>query len=272
MTSINGFPASLVAAALVDAMAARNGRDTPAILAVSGLQGSGKSSFAAQVVAAADAAGLHAATLSIDDVYLTRDARRRLARDIHPLLATRGPAGTHDLALAHATLDAVTAGRPLRLPRFDKLADDRLPESAWPALTRPLDLLVFEGWFLATPAEDTAALVAPLNALERDEDRDGTWRRWCNDALARDYPSLWARRDRLWLLQAPGFDIVAQWRWQQEQALQAASGRAGMDRPAVERFIRFYERTSRQALRTLPAIADRVLRLDAQRQVQNTGG
>jgi D-glycerate 3-kinase len=61
--------------------------------------------------------------------------------------------------------------------------------------------------------------------------------------------------------------VVPQWRWQQEQALQqAAPGRSGMSRAQLERFVQFYERISRQALRTLPAIADRVIALDAQRR------
>ncbi len=42
----------------------------------------------AQVVARAQARGLNAATLSIDDVYLTRAQRQRLARQVHPLLIT----------------------------------------------------------------------------------------------------------------------------------------------------------------------------------------
>src|SRR3546814_5753388 len=82
------------------------------------------------------------------------------------------------------------------------LADRRLPESGWPR-TGPVDLVLFEGWFLGTPAEPEAALAEPLNALERDEDPDGRWRRWCNDALARDYPPLWQRIDRLLFLQGP---------------------------------------------------------------------
>jgi len=41
-----------------------------------------------------------------------------------------------------------------------------------------------------------------------------------------------------------------------------------MNRPQLERFVQYYERVSRQALRALPAIADRVVALDAQRQVQ----
>src|SRR5690606_37738124 len=94
------------------------------------------------------------------------------------------------------------------------------------------------------------------------------WRRYCNDALAHHYPALWQRIDRLLFLQPPGFDIVPGWRWQQEQALQSrAPGRAGMTRAQVERFVQHYERVSRQALRTLPRIADTVVLLDDRRCV-----
>lgn len=265
MPPAKGFPPALAEQALEDALA--SGAAVP-VLAVSGVQGSGKSTFAAQVVAHAGARGLRAAALSIDDVYLTRVQRQHLARDVHPLLLTRGPPGTHDLSLAHAVLDAIIARQPVALPRFDKLADDRLPDSAWERFDAPLDLLVFEGWFLGTPAEDSTALEHPLNALEREADVQGHWRRWCNDALATRYSALWQRYDRLWFLQPPDFSVVPRWRWQQEQHLQAVQpGRSGMTRAQLERFVQYYERVSRQALHTLPAIADRCVMLDGQRRV-----
>nr|WP_255699015.1 kinase [Luteimonas sp. Y-2-2-4F] len=240
-------------------------REGVRVYGLSGLQGTGKSTLAAQLAEAARAHGLRVATLSLDDVYLDRPQREALAREVHPLLATRGPPGTHDLPLALATLDALRAGRPVRLPRFDKLADCRRPEASWP-LVEAVDLTILEGWCLGAPAQAPDALAAPLNALERGEDADGRWRRWCNDALARDYPALWARVDRLLFLQPPGFDVVPAWRWQQECALQAAEpARRGMTRAQVERFVQHYERVSRQALRTLPALADAVAPLDAAR-------
>ncbi len=266
MPKEKGFPPTLVDQALDDALA--SSAAVP-VLALSGLQGSGKSTLARQMVQRARMRGLHAATLSIDDVYLPRVHRQRLARTVHPLLVTRGPPGTHDLPLAHEVLDAVQGRRPVALPRFDKLADERLPFAHWQHVQRPLDLLVFEGWFLGTPAEhDEAALQAPLNALERDADADGVWRRWCNARLASDYPALWQRCDRLWFLQPPGFSVVPRWRWQQEQGLQAAQpGRSGMTRSQLERFVQYYERVSRLALRSLPSLADRVVPLDGERRV-----
>ncbi len=237
------------------------------VLGLSGLQGTGKSTLAAQVAVAADACGLRAAVLSLDDLYLDPDARARLARAVHPLLATRGPPGTHEVALGVAVMEAARAGIPVRLPRFDKLGDRRLPERDWP-MADGLDLLLFEGWCVGTPPEPAAHLVEPINALEREDDAAGTWRRWCNAALARDYPALWSGMDRLLFLQPPGFDVVFDWRLQQEQALQAAApGRRGMDAAGIARFVQHFERVSRQALRTLPGRADVVVTLDAQRRV-----
>ncbi len=264
-----GYAEPFVAAVLDDALA-----HDARVYAIAGLQGTGKSTLSAQVAALAAGRGLRTVVLSIDDFYLGRRERLALGREVHPLLATRGAPGSHDVALAIDTIDALCEGRAAKLPRFDKIADRRLPPSKWP-LVRGADpgsgpgqvLVLFEGWFQKVPAQRDEELIAPLNALERDEDPDGAWRRWCNDALGRDYPPLWQRIDRMLFLEGPGFDIVPQWRWQQEVTLQAANpDRQAMTRPQVERFVQFFERVSRQALRTLPAIADRHVRLDATRR------
>lgn len=241
------------------------------VYAVAGVQGSGKSTLAAQMAALGMQRGIDVTVLSIDDFYLDRPARQRLGREIHPLLATRGPPGTHDASLACEVLDRLRDHAPTRLPRFDKIADRRLSPSRWPVARDP-GLIVLEGWFLKTPPQAEAELATPLNNLERHEDREGTWRAYCNEALGRDYAPLWSRLDRLLFLQPPGFDIVPGWRWQQEQALQAANpGRATMTRPEVERFVQLFERVTRHSLRTLPAIAERTVVLDASRRPRGDG-
>lgn len=241
------------------------------VLGLAGVQGTGKSTLAGQLVQAAKAQGRNAVAMSIDDVYLTHSQRQQLAREAHPLLATRGPPGTHDVAMACTHIDALRAlapGAELGLPQFDKIADERLPEEAWPRCRGPVDLVVLEGWFLKTPPEAEAGLHAPINALERERDVDAGWRRYCNTALA-GYAPLWSRIDHLVFLQPPGFDVVRQWRWQQEQDLQASQpGRRAMDHAQVMAFIEFFERVSQQALRTLPGLADTVIRVDAQRRPQ----
>lgn len=259
-----GHDAAFVHALLDDALT--QGRR---IVSIAGLQGTGKSTLAAQLVSAARSRGLAAEALSIDDFYLTRRERQALGRSVHPLLATRGPPGTHDVALACATVDALLgmqAGGQVRIPVFDKIADRRLPPSRWRSVRTPPALLVFEGWFLRVPPQPAAALATPLNRLEAEEDADGCWRSHVNQALSR-YAPLWQRLPWLLFLQGPGFEVVPQWRWQQEQTLQRAHPRRrAMDRAQVDRFVLFFERVSRHALATLPAIADRVVALDAQRR------
>ncbi|MCY7313558.1 MAG: kinase [Pseudoxanthomonas sp.] len=259
-----GFEAALVGAALQAALS--TDRRLP-VFGIVGLQGSGKSTLAAQVSALAESRGLRTAVVSLDDFYLERQQRLQLARQVHPLLATRGPPGTHDLALALSTMVQLQEGRRIALPRFDKLADDRLPRTQWPVVAGHCDLVILEGWFLKTPAQHDLELQPALNPLERNEDGAGTWRRWCNEALAREYPALWQCIDRLWFLQGPGLEVVPGWRWEQEQALQAAHpGPTGMDRGQIDRFVQLFERVSRQALRALPHVAERTIMIDSERR------
>lgn len=258
-----GYPAAFVEAVLARALALPG---PCRVFGITGLQGAGKSTLAAQVTALASRRGLRAAVLSIDDLYLDRPQRQRLGREVHPLLASRGPPGSHDIALGLATFAALRTGSA-RLPAFDKISDRRLPESDWTRLDGVPDLVLFEGWFHKVPPQAPEALVAPINALERDEDPDGVWRLWCNAALV-DYAPLWAPLGELLFLQGPGFEQVPQWRWQQEVTLAAANpGRRTMTPAEVERFVLFFERVSRHALATLPNIADWTVRVDAQRRV-----
>src|SRR5687767_10663938 len=71
------------------------------LVGVSGCQGSGKTTLASLLVLMLrELLGLRAINLSIDDFYLTHAERQTLSRSVHPLLATRGVPGTHDVQLA----------------------------------------------------------------------------------------------------------------------------------------------------------------------------
>lgn len=262
----NTWDAGFVAALLDRLAPARRGTT---VVGLSGLQGSGKSTLAGQLAAASRARGVEAQVLSLDDVYFGRRDRNRLAREVHPLLRTRGVPGTHDVALLLATIEALrhaSTARPARLPRFDKGTDTRLPPSRWRRVTRRPALIVIEGWCLGVPPQPAAALAAPVNALERREDRDGRWRRYANAQLAGEHAQLAARLDRLVMLQAPDWSVVTRWRTEQEQALHRRGAPQAMDAPALRRFLMHYERISRHALAVLPARADWVVPLDRERR------
>jgi D-glycerate 3-kinase len=68
-------------------------------LGLCGAQGSGKTTLVAALADELAAQGLRVATLSLDDLYLPRTVRQELAVKAHPLFATRGVPGTHDVAL-----------------------------------------------------------------------------------------------------------------------------------------------------------------------------
>ena len=239
------------------------GGRAPLVVGICGPQGSGKSTLAALVARLLTARGLAVATLSIDDLYRTKAERARLAREVHPLLATRGVPGTHDPALGLAVLQALGRPETTALPRFDKAADDRAPETSWPRVEGPVDVVLLEGWCVGARPQPAARLAAPVNALERDEDPNGVWRGFANAALAAPYATLFARVARLVLLTAPAFAVIRAWRGQQEARLRArlaAEGRdpaLAMDEAALDRFVAHYERLTRWIAEDLPgATAD----------------
>ena len=234
------------------------------VVGLCGAQGSGKTTLTAALAAALEADGIATATLSLDDLYLTRAERRELARDVHPLLATRGVPGTHDVALGMAVIDALARGEPAALPRFDKGRDDREPVAEWPLAPADTQVLLFEGWCVGALPQAAAALIEPLNRLEAEEDPEGVWRVYANSALAGSYQDLFARIDLLVLLAAPDWSVVAGWREQQEAQLRAVSPGA-MTPPQVQRFIQHYERLTRWIHAEMPGRADLVVRLDADR-------
>jgi D-glycerate 3-kinase len=230
-----------------------------------GSQGSGKTTVAEATRRLLAARGVSAVAISLDDFYLTHDARRRLAESVHPLLATRGPPGTHDVGLACALLDQLKAQGTVALPRFDKAADTRAPRAGWPKVRTPVDVVIFEGWCVGAVAQGQAALARPVNALERDEDPAGAWRGFVNDQLSGPYQELFGRIDDLVLLAAPSFEVVAGWRAEQEAKLRERTG-GGMDAGGIDRFVAHYERLTRWILAEMPGRAGWTVRLDSERR------
>jgi D-glycerate 3-kinase len=222
--------------------------DRPPLIAIVGAQGSGKTTLAR---AAAERFG--AAQISIDDVYLTRAEREAMAREVHPLFVTRGPPGTHDLGLLQQLIDTLSAAGPddeTLIPDFDKRGDDRRPVADWRVFRGRPSAILIDAWCLGALPEEAAALAVPVNALETDQDSDSGWRRAVNGFVGGPYADFVARFDAVLFLRAPSFDVVLDWRCQQEADL---LGIAPADLPAAERvrlagFIQYFERITRRML------------------------
>ena len=256
----------------------RGSRGETLRVALNGSQGSGKSTLSAYLTEALrEDHGLSAIALSLDDFYLTKAERSALAESVHPLLATRGVPGTHDVTLLRDTLAALAAPGPaaVAVPRFAKALDDRAPPSQWPDIPAPVDIILLEGWCLGARAETADELAVPVNDLERDEDPEGLWRRYVNERLANDYEPLYAIFDLWVMLAAPGFAQVLSWRQEQEEKLAAKTGGEGaglMDAARLRRFVAHYERLTRRCLSDLPARVDVLYQLDENRRIAAVRG
>jgi len=250
--------------------ARRGGHGKSQVVGVCGAQGSGKSTLC-RLLGTVLGEAFHEPTvaLSIDDIYETRERRAELALELHPLFATRGVPGTHDVALGLSTIEELQAlgdGQSLALPTFDKATDTRLATDRWRRHRGSVATLLFEGWCVGARPESEAALTDPINVLERDEDPDGVWRRAVNARLQGDYQQLFASIDVLILLRVDGMRRVFQWRRLQEHKLaRAAAANADsriMSDEQVDRFIMHYERLTRHILAEMPGRADIVFDLD----------
>jgi len=249
----------------------------PLLVAVSGCQGSGKTTLCAYLAASLQARyGLRALPLSLDDFYHTRAWRLELAAAVHPLLSTRGVPGTHDMGLLHGTLDLLMAPPgpdPVSVPRFDKARDDRRRSSLWDRVEGRLDFVLLEGWCLGARPQPAAELARPVNELERLEDPDASWRKYVNEALRQDFLPLYERVDQWVMLQAPSFTCVYEWRLEQERKLAhtaAGEGDRVMSDSEVARFIQHYQRITEQCLASLPPMVDYLYTLDQQRRVRRS--
>ena len=253
-------------------------RGGPLLIGIQGSQGSGKSTLALFLRNLLEQdCGLRCVILSLDDFYKTRAERQQLAESVHPLLQTRGVPGTHDVDLANAAIDALTDPQRrefVHLPRFNKATDDRMRKSIWTRVYGKVDIILFEGWCVGLGPQSAEQLQRPVNMLEANEDRDGVWRNYVNDALANEYQTLFARLDKLLVMQAPSFECVYEWRWLQEQKLMARWQLENPDQPArlldaksISRFIAHYERLTRHCLATLPETANWLLKLNPDHEI-----
>lgn len=231
------------------------------VVGLCGGQGSGKSTLTAFLNLVWAHMGIRSTGFSLDDIYLTRADRLQLAQRVHPLLATRGVPGTHDVALGIETIERLCHSADADntpIPRFDKSRDDRVPENSWNSHHGPVDILLFEGWCVG--ARPWQGGEEPINRLERCEDGDGRWRDYINRQLQGPYRQLFAKLDLLVMLRVPDMDCVITWRTQQEQQLRASRG-GGMSDAEIERFVQHYERITRNLLEEMPGRADCVLEL-----------
>lgn len=240
---------------------------------INGCQGSGKSTltdFIAEYLTVEYQ--LNVVVMSLDDFYLSSEKRHQLARVIHPLLATRGVPGTHDInTLEHVLTQLTEQNLDFSIPKFNKATDEPFPENQWPLINQPVDIVLLEGWCWGVEPQTDEQLKTPINELELQHDKTGEWRNYVNQQLKVAYQPLYKKMDFWLALQAPSFDCVYQWRLEQEQKLQERNiGLANskiMSPAEVLNFTQYFQRLSVQGCNTISHTADAIFYLDYTRQI-----
>eukprot|EP00873_Tetraselmis_striata_P028065 jgi/Tetstr1/448329/TSEL_035613.t1 len=211
---------------------AEKGTGKPLVVGISAPQGCGKTTLVTCLEELMAIEGIRAASISVDDFYLTNKDQTALAEanPSNPLLQYRGNAATHDMALGTTTLAQLTSAEgPVRVPRYDKSKfsgrGDRAEETAWPEVQGPLDVVLFEGWmsgFRPLPDDDVAAVDANLLPV---------------NAALRGYQEAWDSWVDSWLvIRVDDPQYVYKWRLQAEEAMRA-TGKTGMTDEQIADFV-----------------------------------
>ena len=223
------LPVLFACLAWLDRLAGR-----PLVVGVQAPQGAGKTTLVTHLVDLLATLGIRAASVSIDDFYLTRARQLALAAEHpdNPYLEHRGYPGTHDIALGTGTIASLRRltdgpGSEVRVPVYDKSRHggrgDRAPESEWRVVRAPLDLVFVEGWMLGYSPVPDASL--PDGRLAPSNQALAAYSQW------HDQIDVWV------VLRAIDPASVLRWRVQAEEAMRA-SGRPALDRAAIEDYIR----------------------------------
>ncbi|KAF1922015.1 P-loop containing nucleoside triphosphate hydrolase protein [Ampelomyces quisqualis] len=230
----------------------------PIILGISGLQGSGKSTWASKIVDTLTSQHqLYTINISLDDLYKTHDdlvAQRD--QDIeNKLYRTRGQPGTHEEQLGAKFFEELRNYRgegELKIPSFDKSKfngeGDRAPESGWPNISRKPDVVVFEGWCVGFQALSASAVEEryklalegklPINTpahhqLKHLLDVNDNLKRYCDMFMGPQHFDFFIHID------TNDLRNVYTWRLQQEHKMIEAKG-SGMSDEQVRAFIDGY--------------------------------
>jgi D-glycerate 3-kinase len=237
----------------------------PFKLLLSGLQGSGKSTWAAALAQSLQQIKSYkVVVVSLDDFYHAHNnlVRIRTENSENKMLWARGQPGTHDEKLAQEFFASFGSGKDIRVPFFDKSQyngeGDRAPYEEWDVVKNgpPVDVLIFEGWcvgfqFLSDSDLEkrwsSSSQTSQPNELSSRcsttvlQDHSIQHIRVINNNLRRYNETFMNSSDFNYLIHLDTEDLanVYRWRLNQEHALHELKGR-GMTDEAVIEFVRGY--------------------------------
>ena len=206
-------------------------------------------------------------SVSLDDYYFGKKKRLQLSKKIHPLLQTRGVPGTHDIDKLRNHINRFSKKKfPIIIPVFDKLSDDITKKTN---TIKKADILLLEGWCCGCLPIDKKYLCKNINKLESDLDKNNIWRNFYNDRLQNDYKKIFKLFDLKIYIQPPSFKYVYKWRSDQEKRnLSKSVNKKYMSKKQLEMFIQHYEKITKWMIKTMPAEADMLIKVNKNQMVE----
>ena len=211
---------------------------------------------------------------SIDDFYKTHNDRKKLSKNIHPLLGTRGVPGTHDIKFIIDYLKQIKSkkNKVISLPTFDKSIDDRAMKPKWKKINYIPDIIILEGWCVGAKPQSNKLLYKAVNILEKRDDPNFKWRNYVNKQLKNKYKYLFSKMNDIIYMKVPNFSSLQKWRLKQEKKLRLKNIKKKfkiMTNSEVLKFMMTYQRVTQQMFKDLPKIASIVLNLNKNHQIKN---
>ena len=243
------------------------------IIGLTGGQGSGKSTISQILkIILKEGFNLNTVIFSIDDFYKTLQERKKMSKQINSLFLTRGVPGTHSTSLLLKCLKNFKNKnfKKFSIPKFDKSIDDRLSKKFWQNIKTKPDVVIFEGWCVGAFPQTNKDLIKPINLLEKEKDKNRTWRNFVNKELKNRYKKIFKLIDLMIFLKIPSFEYVYKWRLLQEKKLKVTSkGKKTMSNKQVKNFIMFYERITKHMLKNFSKKAKFIINIDSSHRLKS---
>ena len=251
-------------------------KNKPCIVGLSGGQGSGKTTISSIIsIILRKYFKLNVFTISIDDFYKTRKERFLLSKRIHPFLMTRGVPGTHDINMMLDFFKRVKGKkfRSLKLPKFNKVIDERYNKKLWYSVKKRPDVIIFEGWCVGAKPEKNNTLKKSVNSMEKLKDTKLTWRSYVNEQLKTKYKQLYDQLNCLLYIKSSNFTLLKKWRIKQETKLRIKNKRSNkfkiMSDQEVINFMQTYQRVTQSMFKYVPKYASIILNLKSNHQIKS---
>ena len=238
------------------------------LFGISGLPGSGKTSFGQWIKAAANELNWSVDVVSMDDFYLPSQELKR-SMEGNPWLVPRALPGSHEIELMEATIEKWKRTGHLKAPKFDKSLQNGFGDRCGWNTSTP-KILIIEGWFLGCALSNGMSNSPESLYLQDDylSPAEEDYRLIVQNSL-KEYLPIWKKFERIWHFKAIHFLSTRKWKTQQELNLQRERG-ASIKGKSLELFLRMIQTAiPQQNLQLIKS--DVVARLNSSRAIKWVG-